>query len=161
MLRIFIPLENIYSPKIASISEFNITRYDQLQKNGQENMTHSLFVEVDLTVPDKMLLETFVSLIAKERCKRSIDVKAKFISKATFRKWHASRVLAYMDLVKWHELNNSSITDGQAGLIIYPDDNRGGVAERIRKTTKPLVKKLGQLGILRNVFLQTQNTYRK
>jgi len=55
---------------------------------------------------------------------------------------HLCNLLPYLDLIKWHELNETRITDGQAGVLIFPDDTRGSMNERIRNTTRVWAKKV-------------------
>ncbi|MFT6910615.1 MAG: hypothetical protein ACJAS1_007348 [Oleiphilaceae bacterium] len=64
----------------------------------------------------------------------------KVFSKSNFRNWHEARVLQYIDLYQWHELNNTRITDPQAAAIIFPELEGERVTQDYEQAVKWSIK---------------------
>ena len=64
------------------------------------------------------------------------------ISNAAFKRWSQMMVLPYIDLEMWARSEQKNIPDHIYGNLLFPNDLDVDVSERIRKTVKPLAKKL-------------------
>lgn len=105
-------------------------------------------IVVSLSVPDKILISQFMQWVNDKRKEENINV-SKPISKSAMRRWHDNRLLQYLDLVQWYWVNGlKPLSHGQAGQIIFPDDPRGGVNERIRQTVRPLAQGIIDNGLI-------------
>ena len=54
-------------------------------------------------------------------------------------KWHDLRILAFIDLTLWAELNKKYFTHNQLGNLLYPHEVDVDVTERVRKVVIPKV----------------------
>jgi hypothetical protein len=97
---------------------------------------------VSLSAPDDAFIKEFLRWVNAERLKAGVSPQIKSVSISTMGKWREARIIEYMDLVQWFEINEIEVTRGQIGKILFPDDNRGGEAERVRKTTEKWVKQI-------------------
>jgi len=111
--------------------------YEDLKLNSRDN-----FVRINLYASDAQLEKEFKQWLQEKRKQNSIIFKQKEFTAAQYKKMHLCNLLPYLDLIKWHELNETRITDGQAGVLIFPDDTRGSMNERIRNTTRVWAKKV-------------------
>lgn len=145
-----------YEREYELVESVNKNQYEFLMLMEKEDQQIASIASVNVNIPDDILVKSFLSWVHNERQRIGRNVLKKAISNATFRRWHEARLLQYMDIISWHKLTGTVITDGQAGMILFPDDNRGGVAERIRKTTKPLARGLERKGMLHALYAQVR-----
>ncbi len=114
---------------------YDAVTYNILKNDGLPFGINQEFAIVDLSAPDSVLKESFIRWVKDQRRKKSIAIRKK-VSNSKCSDWHKYRVLPYIDLMQWHSLNGINCTHGQIGEIIFPDDNSGAVADKIRRTTK-------------------------
>ena len=62
--------------------------------------------------------------------------------KTDFKKWTEYCVLGFIDLTIWSKFENIKITDNIMGQSLFPDEYNVDLAEKIRKTIRPLSQKL-------------------
>jgi hypothetical protein len=93
-------------------------------------------VYVDLTVPDKILIQQFTDYLRQVR-RRYPDIKpANPYKTPEYKKWLEYGLLPYLDLKLWEIENNVSIPHRVLADAIFPEGNKG--EEMIRKTTKKI-----------------------
>lgn len=136
----------------AEKDNFDVWLNDTQKYNGGRQS----FAEVSLTAPDEVLAEAFLSWVRELRRENEVDPEIKTVSKALLGKWREARVIEYIDLIQWLEINEIDATYGQIGNILFPDDKRGGVGDRVRKTTKKWADKL-----MNNRFIMSRLRYTK
>lgn len=95
-----------------------------------------VFVALDVTAPDDILIEHFREWLRLTR--RDSGKKTKTITEADLRKWAQHRVLAYIDLRILSKLAGVELTNSSVGARIFADLNDVDVAEKVRKTTAPI-----------------------
>jgi len=93
------------------------TDHQLLDKNEMD------FIQVDLSLPDHVLLEQFSEWLAKQRKsgKNTYNHKNKYLTKAKMRLWFDSRVIPYMDIVQWNAQYGRTVPHAVAGRIIFSD----------------------------------------
>jgi hypothetical protein len=99
-------------------------------------------VEIDLSVPDKILVDQFTSYIKHVRAAYPNIKTARRFKRPEFPKWVDYAVLPYIDLEMWAEENNLSIPNRVMADAIFPDGEKG--EEAVRKTTQKLAVKIMQ-----------------
>ncbi len=115
--------------------------FEAFEKQGEERDWQNQsrghdFVEINLTVPDKILIEQFASYLRNIR-KKYPDIKPANPYKAPeYKKWLEYGLLPYLDLNLWERENNVSIPYRVLADAIFSDGNMG--EEMIRKTTKKI-----------------------
>lgn len=111
--------------------------FEGLKKIGSDERTRSYdLVKVDLSVPDKILIEQFSDYLRQVR-KTNPDIKpAKPYKAPEYKKWIEYGVLPYLDLKMWEKENNTSIPYRVMADAIFPAGSMG--EEMIRKTTKKM-----------------------
>jgi len=144
-----------YSIDYKSISSFGMdANHDEIELNHCKAI-------VDLSFPDNLLLEDFKNWVTEQRVIQQVKSMEKTFSVAALRRWHDSRVLPYIDLCHWQLLNKIKVTDGQFGEILFPNDNRGGRAERVRKTTRKLALEMVKPKFYLTLMAQAEHCQRK
>lgn len=115
--------------------------FEAFEKEGEEmdwldqSRGHDC-VYVDLTVPDKILIQQFTDYVRQVR-RRYPDIKpAKPYKAPEYKKWIEYGLLPYLDLKLWEIENNVSIPYRVLADAIFTDGNMG--EEMIRKTTKKM-----------------------
>lgn len=118
--------------------------FDALQKQGKDenvegyNSWHYCdFVEIDLSIPDKILLQQFSDYLRYVRQKYPFTAKESKYKYPEFFKWVDYSILPYLDLIIWAMENNCSIPNRVMADAIYPVDTEKG-EEVVRKTTKKI-----------------------
>ncbi len=115
--------------------------FEAFEKEGEERDWQDFrrghdCVYVDLTVPDKILIQQFTDYLRQVR-KRYPDIKSANPYKAPeYKKWVEYGLLPYLDLKLWEIENNVSIPYRVLADAMFPDGNMG--EEMIRKTTKKI-----------------------
>lgn len=134
--------------------------YEAFEKQGEEippyqKMRGHDFVRIDLTVPDKILIEQFANYLRRVR-KGNPDIKlANSFKCPEYEKWIEYAILPYLDLQIWEIENNFSIPYRVFADAIFSDGDLG--EEMIRKTTKKIadqVVKFEYLGFLATLAAQ-------
>ncbi|WP_288356489.1 DUF6387 family protein [uncultured Cycloclasticus sp.] len=116
-----------------------LTRDEHIHMLKTPKLRHgNAFALVDLAVPSSILEKDFKSWIEEQRQQLNINARKIQLTKTKLRDWHNSMVLPYIDLIKWHELNKTKITDSEMGKILFPitHQNDCEVGEKIKRTTR-------------------------
>jgi hypothetical protein len=96
-------------------------------------------LSICLGLPDELLLANFKQYLAHAR-KKGLAPFIKTFTANDFKNWAELQVLAYCDLTLWAKLNNLTIPCRVIADAIFPNGDKG--EETVRKTVKPLAKKL-------------------
>ncbi|MCB9976925.1 MAG: hypothetical protein H6858_04920 [Rhodospirillales bacterium] len=118
--------------------------FEAFEKEGVQNerrREHDC-VYVDLTVPDKILIQQFTDYLHQVR-RRYTDIKpANRYKVPEYKKWVEYGLLPYLDLKLWEIENNFSVPYRVLADAIFPDGNKG--EEMIRKTTAKIARQVMQ-----------------
>jgi hypothetical protein len=95
---------------------------------------HSLFISVDLRIPDNELVSEFKKWLAKKRKDIGITPKQRPFNENDFADWHSDRLLQYLDLTFWAMTHNVKFTNEQIGKAIFPEDSAS--ESRVRRTIR-------------------------
>jgi len=139
----------------TGVEDFDQRSYDFHHRG---TLGSNCFAEVDLKMPDDLLVSSFLAWVENKRLSRGVKSTNKVITPAKSRQWHEARILQYMDVTQWHRINNLNPTLGQLGLIIYPDDDRGDVAGRL-KVAKRHITELSSKGYWNTLFSTPPNIF--
>ncbi|WP_369503242.1 DUF6387 family protein [Proteus mirabilis] len=108
-----------------------------------------IWAEIDLNIPDEILIETFKTWITESRKIYSsivnieIDEKIKNNIKAsTLKKWISMRILAYLDFKILCLFYDIEPTLKQTGDIIFFDEYDVDTTEKVRKTLIPMANEI-------------------
>ena len=115
---------------------FNIYRYER------DWVASDAWLIVDLNAADKQIIDDFQSWLKAIRELLNIKSPKTTFSENKFRQWTNSRVLPYIDLSLWSRAENVWIKDKLYGDILFPEEIDIDTTERIRKTTRPLARRL-------------------
>jgi uncharacterized protein DUF6387 len=131
---------------------------------------HSLsWLEVDMDCSDSEIKEAFSAWLIRSKQKQKAEKKPKRrehklnnLNKVTLRKWHDERVLAYIDLAMWNELNGTDVTNNIYGKILFPDlrDIRSK-EKKVEDTIQQYALELTSPDFLRRVFKLLSDADRK
>ncbi|WP_367256491.1 DUF6387 family protein [Pseudomonas sp. stari2] len=102
---------------------------------SQEKSSLHTMANVDLTMPDTVLLEAFKTWLVKAKSDFYLS-SGKQYRKPDLSAWRRLGVLPYIDLISWAELSGKSIPNRVMANAIFPTGEGG--EETIRKTTAPL-----------------------
>ena len=97
-------------------------------------------LSIYLGFPDELLIANFKQYISHARQKGIVPYDKESFTQTNFNQWAQLQVLAYADLSIWAKLTNIIIPCRVMANALYPTGERG--EETVRKTLKPLVKKL-------------------
>ena len=116
------------------------------------------WLSVDLSCSKKEIMEAFSGWLARAKAATetkpsSRERKINIFNETAFRKWHAEKVLPYIDLFIWNKLKGNQIKDPIIGAILYPDlrDIRDK-GKLIFDNTKPYVDKLMSINTFRRML---------
>jgi hypothetical protein len=98
-----------------------------------------IYLAVDWSLPDCILMQQFKSLIEVKRAKHSED-NVKQQRRPDFNGWVRAGVLPYIDLKYWAKSQGVQITNRCMADAIFPHGEGG--EEVVRKTTKVIAEKL-------------------
>jgi hypothetical protein len=98
-------------------------------------------IEIDLSASDEQLIDNFSRWLLLQRESTSNKRSAR-ITKAHFKDWAESKVLAYFDLVTIAKIDGLRISNHMLGDLLFPDEIDVDVSERIRKVTKVKANKV-------------------
>ncbi|MEG7508391.1 DUF6387 family protein [Serratia marcescens] len=104
---------------------------------------HELFLEVDLDTPDDLLVEDFKRLLPiwrRELGLDSVDIKINNAWEVVRKKILEYKVIPYIDLTIWANINKLTIPHGVMAVTLFPDGERDGFG--IAQTVKVFVEKL-------------------
>lgn len=100
-----------------------------------------LNVRVNMTLPDKELIEQFKRLLKEQRAPlQSLGIPSECSRKPDVSGWHRFGVLPYLDLKIWEREANVRIPNRIMAKVIFPEGEGGD--EVVRKTTAKLADEL-------------------
>jgi hypothetical protein len=119
--------------------------FEALEKHGEEDNIYETgrdydLVRIDLTVPDKILIQQFADYLYYVRKKYPNVKKAHKYKYPEYQKWIDYAVLPYIDLKLWAYEENCSIPHRVMADAIFPDGEKG--EEMVRKTTQKIADML-------------------
>ena len=115
---------------------FNIYRHER------DWVASDAWLIVDLNAADKQIIDDFQSWLKVIRELLNVKAPKTTFSENKFKQWTNSRVLPYIDLSLWSRAENVWIKDKLYGDILFPEEIDIDTTERIRKTTRPLARRL-------------------
>jgi len=148
-------------------------RYGKLTEpvrlNGSINEHSFAWLELDMDCSDSEINEAFSDWLKRSRQKQKAekkpkrrDHKLKNLNKVTFRKWHDERVLAYIDLAMWNQLNGTDVTNNIYGKILFPDPRDIRSKEKkVEDTIQQYAQELTSPDFLKRVFKLLSDIDRK
>ncbi|WP_460160730.1 DUF6387 family protein [Pseudomonas sp. S2_B10] len=120
---------------------------------SQKRTSLHAIADVDLTMPDAILLEAFKAWLAKARDDFYLGSPKQY-RKADFASWVRLGVVPFIDLTSWAELTGVSISNRLMANLIFPAGDGG--EETIRKTTAPIAREMvGRGGYSDRTILDT------
>ncbi len=126
---------NIKTNKLADVNEY-------LDKSTRLYDIHAV---VNLNTPDDILVKQFTEWVKVERSKHQMSPvisTRNSITPAKMRRWHDKRIIPYLDLIQWHQLNGQKIKKHHIAQIIFPDEINRNPVDIINKSTEPLIKEI-------------------
>ena len=119
-------------------------------------------ITVDLRASDEDLILEFKNwLYEKRKSQKDIEFREKMFGEKEFSDWIKNRILPYLDLTIIAKAKGIKITNALMGNLLFPDDIEVDVAEKVRKTVKPMAKKVMSIAFLGALqvaaFIQTKN----
>jgi hypothetical protein len=120
---------------------------------SQKRTSLHAIADVDLTMPDAILLEAFKVWLAKTRDDFYLGSPKQY-RKADFASWVRLGVVPFIDLTSWAEITGVSIPNRLMANLIFPTGDCG--EETIRKTTAPIaLEMVGRGGYSDRTILDT------
>lgn len=120
---------------------------------SQRRLSLHAIADVDLAMPDAVLVEAFKAWLAKTRSDFYLDSPKQY-RRPDFSTWIRLGVLPYLDLASWAEISGRSIPNRLMANLLFPTGDSG--EETIRKTTAPLaMEMIGRGGSSDRTILDT------
>ena len=126
-----------YSPEELSSVSFLDSGYIIDTKNTPDTYA---YLKIDLDNCDNFLIEDFKTELELARNRAGVKARTRMITQSEFEKWHEAKILQYLDIRHWLELNELKATSDQIGDILFPENDSGATGERIRRTVKKHIK---------------------
>lgn len=125
--------------------------FEAFKKQGGDSYYHDRIrghdlVQIDLTVPDKILIEQFTDYLRQVRRKNPEIKPANTFKYPEYQKWIEYGLLPYLDLKLWEIENDVSIPHRVFADAISPEGSMG--EEMIRKTTKKIADQVMDRGYI-------------
>lgn len=115
-----------------------------IEKQGKKNedlyLKQKELVEINLALPDKILIQQFSQYLKYAREMQPQTRQASNFKHPELKKWVEYSVLPYIDLKFWATENNVSIPNRVIADAIFSDGEKG--EEMVRKTTKKIADML-------------------
>lgn len=158
-------LEKLYAeinfPVFPLINQDSLGELNQPVSFNMDEDAENAWLKVDLTCSKKEIIEAFSGWLTRAKAARentenkpsSRERKINIFNETAFRKWHAERVLPYIDVFIWNKLKGNKLTDQEIGTILYPDprDIRDK-GKLVFFNTKPYVEKLMSIATFRRML---------
>jgi hypothetical protein len=106
---------------------------------SQRSTSLHAIADVDLTMPDAVLVEAFKTWLARTRADFCLESPKQY-RKPDFASWVRLGVLPYIDLTSWAEISGKSIPNRLMANLLFPSGEGG--EETIRKTTAPIAMEM-------------------
>mgnify|MGYP003385455461 CR=1 FL=1 len=117
------------------------------------------FAQVDIGAPDEQLYEDFKTWLKDTRELVGLSSEPQAFSMKDMAKWHAKRVLPYIDLTTWAKLKNINITHQEIGIVLFPNEFNIILEARIRRDIRPLAEELMQPRTIGAICIQAGRHY--
>lgn len=119
--------------------------FEAFEKQGEEKKLYEMgrshdLVQIDLSVPDKILIQQFTDYLRHVRQKYPDVKKVHEYKYPEYQKWIDYAVLPYLDLKLWADIEGHSIPNRVMADAIFLDGEKG--EEMVRKTTKKIADML-------------------
>lgn len=114
--------------------------YYKLLEAGGIRHSGDVIAKIDLHNSDQKLIADFTSWLKTTRLQTNVEAPRKKFTPDDFAAWASGGILPYLDLTLWATANGVEITQQLLGTTIFPDEYNVNLAERIRKSTRPLAK---------------------
>ena len=95
-------------------------------------------IEVNLHATDEKLISDFKNWLEAIRASTCVVVRKRNVTQSDFLDWNRFQILPYLDLMNWSKAHSVSLTQQAIGAALFPNEFNVQLAERIRKTIKPL-----------------------
>jgi hypothetical protein len=128
----------------------------------QEISSDRPILSVDLNVSDEQLINGFKRWLQEKREGSDKKPRSKMFTANDFNKWGNNKILQYLDLTLIASFADKVLTQHFIGNLLFPDDIKIDVTDRIRKVVKPLANSLLQvdnLSVLRGQRDNRHKTY--
>ncbi|WP_322019312.1 DUF6387 family protein [Paraburkholderia tropica] len=102
------------------------------------NMSGAVTVNVDLFASDDKLVDDFKAWLRVTRRALNIPSIQRRFTRADFDRWQQNKVLAFLDLSFWADINGLRLTNQILGVALFPEEYTIALADRIRKVVAPL-----------------------
>ncbi len=123
-----------------SVDEFINMHY--LKGEDSFPTTFDAYVRFDISAPLSILLEQFRAAVVEKKKLYGISKTVAGYVEKDVEKWADLKILAFLDLAAWYEVEGKFPSDQALGLMLYPDELQVSLDERIRKVVKPLAARL-------------------
>jgi hypothetical protein len=129
------------------------TKYDQAAARAYETLdvpawkmlndvgistSGEVLVSVDLFASEEKLVDDFRSWLRVTRQALNVPSIQRRFARADFERWHQNRILAYLDLSFWADINGHKMTNQILGVALFPEEYNIGLADRVRKVVAPI-----------------------
>ena len=146
------------SPEAASLDPEVVSHCRTSIQGLVQNYSRRLYLSVDGDAPERELVEQFTQALRDHKARIEADTskKAKVTArKSDFMLWVRNQVLPYIDLTQWARVNGTALPNHKLGEILFPDECEVSLEERVRKSIKPLAKKLISESFCRSIHAQS------
>lgn len=119
------------------------------------------YLMIDLDMSDSVLIEDFKAELKITRSRADVEARKGIVTEADFRNWQDARILQYLDVCRWQELNDVEATQNEIGVIIFPDDDSGNAGERIRRTVVKHIERATSRQVIISLLAQMKSGRKK
>lgn len=118
------------------------------------NLMGEVTVKVDLFSSEEKLVDDFKKWLKVTRAALDIPNLQRRFKNSDFERWSQNRILAYLDLSFWAQINGLQLTNQAIGVALFPDEFNVSLAERVRKVVAPLALSAASPPYLEALFSQ-------
>ena len=142
--------EETHSVDRSSLDPQLVVALENLGGPMSDNVLH---VQVDLSAPDKLIVEDFRTWLKVARREYSIESK-NFFTESMRDDWSEYGVLPFLDLSLWARANGLEITDAIMGEALFSSRDDVDIVERMRKVVRPKASWLMNPSVLQAIEAQ-------
>ncbi|WP_420956609.1 DUF6387 family protein [Burkholderia gladioli] len=118
------------------------------------NLMGEVAVKVDLFSSEDKLVDDFKKWLKATRAALDIPNLQRRFKGGDFYRWSQNRILAYLDLSFWAQINGIQLTNQVIGVALFPNEFNVNLAERVRKVVAPLALSAASPPYLEALFSQ-------
>ncbi|MGU7853104.1 DUF6387 family protein [Burkholderia orbicola] len=137
----------------AAYAKLDVPVWKMMQEVGVDHMGE-FAVTVDLFASEDKLVDDFRKWIRSTRKELNIPNRQRRFTRADFERWHQNRILAYLDIKFWSDVNSCDLTNQALGVMLFPAEFDVNLAERVRKVVAPLALEASSPAYLEAMFSQ-------